>query len=269
MNVRLPGHGGGAWIDHDDRGAAVARFLQVGHQVNARGAWIYAPHQDEPSGGVVLIDHRRHLAVEAHVGGAGRSRAHRPQQPRRAEAPEENGIRVVLGEHPVRAAVAERQDRFAAVLTDGLFQVLGDLVERVVPRRAHELALALRAAADGGKQQPILPVDPLIEAPHLGADVAARDFVRGAAVDLGDAAATQRDGERAGVRAIERAGRLDRGFRRGNSGARHRTSLGVRSSKFNRAPSPKPQAPSPKPQASSPLRQRPEAAAFVLTRTPF
>ena len=226
-------------------------------------AWIDAPDQDEPRGGVVLIDHRRHLAVEAHVGGAGRSRAHRPQQPRRAEAPEQDGIRVVLREHPVRAAVAERQDRFAAVLTDGLFQVLGDLVERVVPRRAHELALALRAAADGGKQQPILPVDPLIEAPHLGADVAARDFVRGAAVDLGDAAATQRDGERAGVRAVERAGRLDRGFRWGNSGARHRTSLGVRSSKFNQSSA---QAPGSSPaQASSPWSARP---AFVLTRAP-
>ena len=61
---------------------------------------------------------------------------------------------------------------------------LGDEIERVVPGRPAGTAPApLAPVRTAGKQQPIVAVDALVEAPHLGADVAAGDRVGGAAVD--------------------------------------------------------------------------------------
>ena len=76
--------------------------------------------------GVVLVGDRRHLAVERLRGRAGRRRAHRAREARRAEAPEEQRVERVLRQQAVRAAVAERQDRLAAVRAAHVVDRLGD-----------------------------------------------------------------------------------------------------------------------------------------------
>ena len=76
VQVRLTRDPGRARIDHDDPGAALTSLLEVGHQVDAGGAGVDAPDDDQARGRIVLVDDRRHLAVEPQVGGAGRRRAH-------------------------------------------------------------------------------------------------------------------------------------------------------------------------------------------------
>ena len=71
--------------------------------------------------------------------------------------------------------------------------------------------MALRALADRRIEQAILAVDPLAEAADLGADEVAGDRIGVAAVDLQDAALLDRDVERAGIGAVERAGGADGG----------------------------------------------------------
>ena len=218
MDVGLPSYSGGARIDHHDSGAAVTRLLQVGHQVDARGRGIGAPDQNQLGFRVVLVGHRRHLAVEAQVGDAGRRGTHRARQPRGTKPAEQRGVSRVLGQQTVRAAVAERQNRFAARFRANRREPRGDELERLVPAGAAEAALALGANAHGGKVQPVLAVDAPIEAAHLGADVAARDRIGRAAVDGGDATALDRDLQSAGIGTVEGAGRFNGGFRRRDGG---------------------------------------------------
>ena len=60
-----------------------------------------------------------------------------------------------------------------------------------------------------GYRQPVVAVDAAGEAADLGADEAVGDAVAAAAVDLGDLALLDRDEQAAGVRAIQRARRVD------------------------------------------------------------
>ena len=134
--------------------------------------------------GIVLVGDRRHLAVERHVRRAGRRRAHRAREPRRAEAPPELRVEVVLRQQAVRSAVGVRQDRRAAVRRPSPARIaIGDELERFVPRHALELPVALAALADRRIEQAIRPVDALAELPHLRADVAVGDRVLVRAVD--------------------------------------------------------------------------------------
>ena len=152
------------------------------------------PHEQDQAGlGIVLVDDRRHLAVERLVGRAGRRGAHRAGEARGAEPPEEDRVGVVLGQVAVRSAVAQRQDGLAARLGADRREPLGDPVEGVVPAHPLEPALALGAAAHGREVQPVVAVDAAIEAPDLGADVAAGHRIGVAAVDGRDAAALHRD----------------------------------------------------------------------------
>ena len=94
--------------------AALLRLADVRDEVDAGRRRIDAPEHDQRGLGVVLIGDRRHLAVERHVGRAGRRRAHRARESRRAEPPPQRRVEVVLRQQAVRAAVRVRQDRFAA-----------------------------------------------------------------------------------------------------------------------------------------------------------
>ena len=185
---------------------------------------IHAPRDDHLRVGIVLVADRRHLAVEALVRRAGRRRAHRAQQPRRAEAAEQDRVGVVLRQESVRAAVAERQDRLGAAAVARRQHLLRDQIERIVPGDALEQARAFRAAPHRRIEQAIVAVDALVEAADLGADVAVGDVVFFGAVDLGDAPAAHRDVQRARIGTVERAGGGDGRFRWGNTRLWHDTS---------------------------------------------
>ena len=111
MNVGRAGERGRPRVDHDQLGAALLRLAHVRDEMNARRRWIDAPEHDQRGVDVVLVGHRRHLAVERHVGRAGRRRAHRPRQSRRPEPPPQRRVEVVVGEQAIRSAVGERQNR--------------------------------------------------------------------------------------------------------------------------------------------------------------
>ena len=104
-----------ARIDDDELRAALLRLAHVRDEMNAGRRRVDAPEHDQRGFGIVLVGDRRHLAVERHVGRAGRRRAHRARQPRRAEAPPQLRVEVVLGQQAVRAAVGVGQNRRAAV----------------------------------------------------------------------------------------------------------------------------------------------------------
>ena len=70
-----------ARVDNHQLRAAALGLAHVGDEMDAGGVRIDAPQDDQLRVGIVLIDDRRHLPVEAHVGRAGRRRAHRPGQP--------------------------------------------------------------------------------------------------------------------------------------------------------------------------------------------
>ena len=170
---------------------------------------IHAPEDDEPRVRIVDVGDAGHLAVEGLIGGAGRRGADGSRQARRPERAEERGVGRVLRQQPVRAAVAERQDRFGAPAVANRAHPLGDLIERFVPGDPRKDAVAPRALADRRIEQTILTVDALSEPPDLRADVIAGDWILVAAVDLEDPAVLDGDVDRAGVRAVERAGGPD------------------------------------------------------------
>ena len=82
-------------------------------------------------------------------------------------------------------------------------------VERLVPRHAHELALALGADALQGKSHTLVVISALGVAADLGAEHALRRCMLGVALDADHAPALHRDAHRAGVGAIVRAGGVD------------------------------------------------------------
>ena len=193
-------------IDHDERRAALLRFAHVRDQVDAGRRRVDAPEDDQRGFRVVLIRDRRHLAVERHVGGAGRRGADRARQTRRAEPAPQLRVDVVLRQQAVRSAVRIRQNRLAppALRLRGA-HLLGDQLERFVPRHALELAFALAAFAHRRIEQPVGSVHALAEFPHLRADEAVGDRVSARAVDVDDAPAPHRHRQAAGIRAVERA----------------------------------------------------------------
>ena len=200
---------GRARVDHDQLRAALLRLADVRHEVNARRRRVHAPEDDQLRLGVVLIRDRRHLAVERHVGGAGRRRADRAREARRAEAAPQLRVDVVLREQAVRPAVRVGQDRLGAGVAFACSKARGDELDRFVPRHARELAGAFASAADGGVEQAIGSVDALAELPHLRADVAVGDRVLARSVDGDDLAVLHGDGEAARVGAVERTGGFD------------------------------------------------------------
>ena len=210
-----------AWIDHDDEGAVVAGFLEEGHDVNARDARVHAPHDDHLRVGIVFVADRRHLSVEPEVRRAGRRRAYRAEQARRAESTEQDRVGVILREEAVRAAVAERQNRLRAAAVSRRHELLRDQIERIVPGHALEESRSLCAAPDGRIEQSIVAIHAFVEAAHLGADVAVGDVVFRRSVDLRDASAAHRHIERARIGTVQRAGGGYGRFRRSDTRLRH------------------------------------------------
>ena len=135
MDVRQPRQRRRPRIDDDERGAALLGLAHVGHEVNAGRRGVDAPQHDQRRARIVLVDDRRHLAVERLVGRAGRRGADRPRQPRRAEPPPQLRVEVVLRQQAVRAAVRVRQDRLAAMFGLGTTEPIDHELERFVPRR--------------------------------------------------------------------------------------------------------------------------------------
>ena len=182
----------------------------MGHQVHGGGRWVGAPDHDQPRVPVVLVGDTRHPAVQGGRHGAGRRGANGARQTAGAELAEQLCVGGVLGDEPVRAAVGERQDRLAAPAAAGLRQLVRHHVERFVPGHVPEARLALGSGAQPGPQQAILAIYAGAEAAHLAANRTGRHVVARRCVDAGDPAVLDRDRQAAGVRTVERTGRLDR-----------------------------------------------------------
>ena len=106
------------------------------------------PHNTISLGlGVILIAHRRHLAVEPEIGRPGRRGTDGAQQPRRAQPAKECRVARVLREQAVGAAIGAAEDRLATKRRAHLAQLGGDDLERLVPIDAFERARALSALA--------------------------------------------------------------------------------------------------------------------------
>ena len=106
-----------------------------------------------------------------------------------------------------RAGIVIGPDRLRAELALGRIEARGDLVERLVPGDARELAGALRPGAAHRIEQPLGMMDALGVARDLGADDAGRVGLLFRAADPADGAAVDHlDVERAGRRAVMRTG---------------------------------------------------------------
>ena len=145
--------------------AALLRLAHVRHEVNAGRRRVDAPQDDQLRVRIVLVGDRRHLAVERHVGRAGRRRAHRARQPRRAEAPPQLRVEVVLRQQAVRAAVRVRQDRFGAACVALRRSNRDRRSARALRPTSTRLnwPVAFAAAAHRRIQQPVGAVDALAE----------------------------------------------------------------------------------------------------------
>jgi hypothetical protein len=119
---------------------------------------------------------------------------------------EQAGVRRVLGQQAVRAAVAEGEDRLAAVALAELAEPRRREVERRVPGDPREAPLPLRADPPGGMEQPVRAIEVFGQPAHLGTDVSLGDRIEAAAVHLDDPPPLHTHVEAAGVRTVERAG---------------------------------------------------------------
>jgi len=83
------------------------------------------------------------------------------------------------------------------------------VIECFLPADSAEGALPLLSLSNRRIEQSIFAIQPFAEAADLGTDVSAGNRIDIAAIDLDDASFFNGDVERAGVRAIERAGGAD------------------------------------------------------------
>ena len=127
MKVRLARQACCSRVDDHERCSCLAGLLEIRDEMNAGRARIDAPQNDQTRVHVVLVRDARHLSVEHLVRRAGRGRANRPRQPRRAKAAEERRVVRVLRQQPVRTAIVEGQDRFRRVAIADLFHLRRDV----------------------------------------------------------------------------------------------------------------------------------------------
>ena len=123
----------------DELRAALLRFAHVRDEVNARRGRVHAPEHDQLRFRIVLVGDRRHLAVQRHVRGAGRRRAHGAREPRRAEAAPQLSRRGC----PASAARSIRRRRYGRIDSpprspSRCSNRVDDELERFVPRHALE-----------------------------------------------------------------------------------------------------------------------------------
>ena len=122
------------------RGSTTTSFAPASRARSITGTrWMpvacgFVPHtHDQLRVRVVLERDARHRADDAALRRAGRRRAVRAIEVRRAEPAEEPRRERALGEPAVRAAVVIRQDRRAAVRSRICVEPLGDVIERLRP----------------------------------------------------------------------------------------------------------------------------------------
>ena len=191
----------------DLRAALLAGAARVGHHVDLRVHRVGAPDHDQ-----VRL---RHLArIDAgDLAAAGReARIGRVDADRRVIAGillhVAQAVHAVAHHEAHRAGVIVRPHALGAVAPLGRVELLGDEIERVVPRDALEAAGPLRADAAQRMQETVGMIGALGVARDLGADDAARVVVVLRAAHPADPAVDDVDLERAGGRAVVRTGRI-------------------------------------------------------------
>ena len=206
VKVRLLGDLRPPRVHDDELGAGPARPVDHGHEVEVRPRHVAAPGDDQ-------------LRVLGLLGANARHRTERPDprlrpdaaaqgaavQQAGAEPVEEAEIHRAAGEQAVRPGVVERQDRLRPVSGDHGRKSVMDDVERLGPRDPLEAPFALGADASERRLEAALAVDEAwVRLRNLGAEDAGRVGVRTRAADRDDALVLDRDGQAAGVGAIER-----------------------------------------------------------------
>ena len=210
MDIGLVGGAGTIRVDHDQLGAALLCLHRVGHDVDLGVHRIAAPDHDQ----------FRMLVDLAYVGPALGADAGDPAGvgERDADGREPAGIFHRMAQavdavplhQPHRAGIVIGPDRLAAVLACLGDELLGDDIERVVPRNLGELLGALRPDPAQRLHQAVGMVDALGVARHLLADHASGVVVAHRAADATDPGVAQPfDIERAGTRAVVRTHRRD------------------------------------------------------------
>ncbi len=195
-------------VDDDDLGAAfLAGPRRVRHHIDLGVHRIGAPDRHQVG--------LRHLA---RIGAGELAGAGDKTGPRRihADGGEEAGIFLGVAQpvdavalhEPHGAGVIIRPHRFGAVLRFGADELLGDQIERVIPRDRRKFARALGADAAQRMLQAIGVMHALGVARDLGADHAGRVSIFFSATNPADGAPVDDlDFERAGRRTVVRAGR--------------------------------------------------------------
>ena len=114
----------------------------------------------------------------------------------------------VLGQHPIGATIAERQNGLTTELSYHIAHALGDQVQRLVPGRWSEVTRALRSDADPRLQYALAPVQVLGQRAHLAANKPVSERVAPVTIHRNNPVAFDLDGQATGVGAIERTVRL-------------------------------------------------------------
>jgi hypothetical protein len=161
---------------------------------------------------VILVRHRRHLAVERVRGHSCWRRAHGSCQSRGSEPAEELGIDGVLRQQSIRAAVGERKNRLAAPSIANLDHARRDELQRFVPAHTCETSRAFGAVTHARILEPSVPVHAIAELPDLRADVTACRLVQRRSIDRDDPASFHGHGQAAGIRTVQRTRCVDGGF---------------------------------------------------------
>ena len=203
--MALVGGLGTARVDADDARALALGLLHMAPEMQVAGNRVAAPDQDQLRFGKELDLHADLAAQRLHHGfGAGR-RTDGALQLRGAELVKKarrhafaldktHGAGIAVGKHRLRVAGGNGS------------QPPGDVVERLVPTHGLEPACALGPDAPQRLQQALGMVGPLGVTRHLGTQRAFGVAMRGVAVNANGATVFHRGEQRAGVRAVVRAG---------------------------------------------------------------
>ncbi len=208
MEIRLGGGRRAIGVDHDQLGAPLAaRPRDMGHDIDLGRDRIAAPDHDQIGLGQLLRIAAPHPAGAGPPAGIGQGRAKGAVLAGIAERVAQPVDAVALHQ-PHGAGIVVRPDGLAAMALHRAGEGLGDLVQRLVPAKRLESALAFGAAPAERLAQPVRMVEPLGVAGDLGADHAGRVGIAIGAAHLAEPAIRQAfDLERADARAIMRAHR--------------------------------------------------------------
>ena len=196
-------------VDRRDLGAALfARAHGVGHHIDLGADRVGAPDHHQ-----IGFRHLARIGPAEVAGAGGKAGIGRVDADRGVEAgiflDVAQPVDAVAHQQAHGAGILVRPHGFGAVFLLSLHESLGHQVERVVPGDRRELARALGAGAAQRMQQPVFVMLALGIARHFRAYHAGGVVVVLGAVHAADGALiNQLDFERAGRRAIVRAGRI-------------------------------------------------------------